>query len=103
MFDKRYSTNTVANEISLEIQIILWNLIDKGKREGRELDYIQVFELSTECAIGRAFQKIVHKQEVPPLIEETYYHIYRPIHTTLWIVDNEDKDGNAVLLYPSEY
>lgn len=103
MFDKRYSTNTVATEVDLDIQMILWSMIDAWKSQGKELDYLQVFDLSLECTFGRMFLKIEHHQEVPELKEVAYFRVYQPINTTIWIVNNGDDEGNAVMMYPSEY
>lgn len=43
---KRYVTRAISEELHTEIQYILWHLIDVSKRQGLELDYLQVFELS---------------------------------------------------------
>ena len=50
MFNKeRYLTRGISNEIPLEIQILLWSMIDKLNVKK---DYLQVFEIE-------------HRQEVP--------------------------------------
>ena len=50
MFNKeRYLTRGISNEIPLEIQILLWSMIDKLNVKK---DYVQVFEIE-------------HRQEVP--------------------------------------
>lgn len=42
--NKRYITRGVANEVPLELQILLWDMIDT--MEVKEKDYLQVFKLS---------------------------------------------------------
>lgn len=61
MFKKqnRYMTREIAQEISLEINILIWNLIDGLTIEK---DYLQIFELNP---IGKGIVEIIHKQEVP--------------------------------------
>lgn len=55
MFDKdRYLTRGVSEEISLEIQILLWSMIGKIKIKK---DYLQVFEIE-------------HRQEIPKYKKE---------------------------------
>ena len=53
MFNKeRYLTRGISNEIPLEIQILLWSMIDK----------LKVFEIEP---IDANLLKIEHRQEVP--------------------------------------
>ncbi|WP_195336305.1 DUF960 family protein [Paraclostridium bifermentans] len=61
MFKKenRYMTKEVAENLPVEIAILLWDLIDKLTIE---IDYLQIFEIN---AIGLGVVEIVHKQEVP--------------------------------------
>ena len=55
MFDRdRYLTREVSNEIPLEIQILLWSMID-GLNVKK--DYLQVFEIDP---IGVNLIKIEH-------------------------------------------
>ncbi|CEQ18962.1 DUF960 family protein [Paraclostridium sordellii] len=70
MFKKenRYMTRKIVEEIPLEINILLWNLIDElqiGK------DYLQIFELNP---IGEGIVEIVHKQEMPEYESSIYIH-----------------------------
>ncbi len=56
---ERYLTRGVSNEIPLEIQILLWSMIDKLNVKK---DYLQVFEIEP---IDANLLKIEHRQEVP--------------------------------------
>ena len=58
---KRYMTRAVSEAIDIEIQKLLWDLIDKQKAHALELDYLQVFELSNKD--GK--QYVIHRQEIP--------------------------------------
>lgn len=65
----RYLTQGIADILPVDLQMTLWSLLDAKKCQGVKQDYLQVFELSTEYALGEVFQKIVHSQEVPPFSE----------------------------------
>ena len=98
---KRYATRGIANEIGLELQLILWAMIDNRKNKGIEVDYLQVFELSIARKDGVSVQKVLHKQECPP-ISDSYYlpMIETPIKMTIWAMDNEEY---CTMLLPDEY
>lgn len=96
--DKRYMTKAVAESLHPEIQMLLWQLIDHQKEQGKELDYLQVFELVNK----NNKQEILHRQEVPP--SETKWFIplknTTPIYETVWCMDDGE---NQVMMYPSDY
>ena len=51
MFKKnnRYVTRGINNQISLQLQLIMWGLIDDLNVKGDiEVDYLQVFKISKE-------------------------------------------------------
>lgn len=60
MFKKenRYMTKEIAENLPVEIAILLWDLIDNLTVEK---DYLQIFEINP---IGLGVVEIVHKQEV---------------------------------------
>ena len=56
--ENRYMTRAISELIPLEVNILLWDLIEKlsiGK------DYLQKFELNS---VGRGIVEITHKQEI---------------------------------------
>ncbi|HBF4502518.1 TPA: hypothetical protein KON93_003911, partial [Clostridioides difficile] len=61
MFKKenRYMTREIAENLLIEITILLWDLIDNLDIEK---DYLQIFEINP---IGLGVVEIVHRQEVP--------------------------------------
>ena len=73
MFKKenRYMTRKIVEEIPLEINILLWNLIDELQIRK---DYLQIFELNP---IGKGIVEIVHKQEIPEY--ESSIYIYNEV------------------------
>lgn len=91
-------TRTIDETVHAEIQMILWSLIDEQAKTGKELDYLQVFEL--EVTEGR--QRIVHRQEVPDRKREWIYTLQytTPIDQTIWCIDSEEYQ---MMLLPNEY
>lgn len=64
MFDTqkpKHETKGINERLCLDYRIIMWDLIEKLSKE-IELDYLQVFEFSTQ---DNKVQKIKHSQEVP--------------------------------------
>ncbi|EQE83499.1 hypothetical protein QCW_3264 [Clostridioides difficile CD69] len=55
-------------DIPIEINILLWNLIDELQIKK---DYLQIFELNH---IGEGVVEIIHKQEVPEYESSIYIH-----------------------------
>ena len=97
----RFVTAEVAATIGPDIQYALWKLIDDKKQAGAVLDYLQIFELSPDYAFGEIFQKVTHRQEVPPDKKDWYYRaIISPVNATIWVIDSGDY---ATMLYPHEY
>ena len=97
---KRYATKGVANEIALDIQLVLWSLIDARKKTGK-IDYLQIFELTIENRNGIKVQKIIHRQEVPPIKDEYMVNIAEPIDTKIWVIDSDSQ--YCTMMYPFEY
>lgn len=72
MFDNdRYITKGVQNIIPLELQLLMWNCIDTLKKQGKILDYLQVFEFTKLRLDDFEFQSIEHRQEVQ-IYKKTY-------------------------------
>lgn len=99
-FNNRYITAGVQNEILLEVQLFMWNCIDTLKEQGKEVDYLQVFELSKERADDVFYQKIEHRQEVPE-----YSMTYRLFHKEMidakvFIIDDGE---HSTMMLSNEY
>lgn len=61
MFEKenRYITRAVLDVLTIEINLLLYDLIDELTIEK---DYLQIFELNP---IGKGIVEVIHKQEAP--------------------------------------
>lgn len=98
---KRYATRGIMAEIGLDIQLILWTMIDRQKSKGIKLDYLQIFELAIEEKAGVHVQKVIHRQEQPPT-KDIYYlpDIETPLNIKIWAIDSEEY---CTMLLPDEY
>jgi hypothetical protein len=98
---KRYATRGIADDVGLDIQLMLWSMIDKRKENGIEVDYLQVFELSIDRKDNIFVQKVVHRQECPPVSDIYYLSIIEnPSRATIWVIDSEEY---CMMLLPDEY
>ncbi|UUC42746.1 DUF960 domain-containing protein [Clostridioides difficile] len=59
---RKFLTKGIENEIPIQLQVFMWNLIDKLKIKR---DYLQVFDIAP---IDSSFMLITHKQEAPKYI-----------------------------------
>jgi len=98
----RYMILGVQEEVSLGLQIILWQLIDDCKAKGIKMDYLQVFELSAGATEGQPVQVIQHRQEKPAYQKlHRYAAVDQPLDgATVWVIDDGD---HSTMLLPSDY
>lgn len=95
MFNKdRYITIGVNESIEIELQRLLWNMIDTIEVEK---DYLQIFDI---IPVNNKTTKIVHRQEVPEYRKE--YKIEHKIDNALkvFIIDSID---HSTMMCMEEY
>lgn len=98
---KRYATRGVNNRLGLDVQLLLWSLIDIRKEKGIEIDYLQVFELSVIQKDGIDIQYVIHRQEGPPAVDNYYVpQLETTTQITVWVMDC---DEYCMMLLPEEY
>jgi hypothetical protein len=85
--NSRYITRGVKQEIPLFLQLFMWNCIETLKEQGKELDYLQVFELTREGGEGISLQSIEHRQEVPEYKKKFVIPCEEPINAKIFIID----------------
>ncbi|WP_379156137.1 DUF960 family protein [Paenibacillus sp. sgz5001063] len=103
IFDsQRYVTRGVNNELNPELQLLLWVLLDEQIQSNVQMDYLQVFDLTTENEGSHMVQKIFHSQEQPKRIKSNSYPgVNTPLHGIIvWIIDSGEY---VTMLLPSEY
>ena len=102
MFDKnsRYITSGIQHRIPLELQLFLWDCIETLKEQEKELDYLQIFELSKERDYGVFYQKIEHRQEVPEFNKTYKLFSQQIVNAKIFVIDDED---HSTMLLAEEY
>lgn len=98
----RYKTRGIEDTIPERLQYALWSIVDRDLSEGKELDYLQVFEFSVGHADGSPVQQVRQSQEQPkrsklhliPEMQSTFSGI------TVWIFDS---GTYCTMLLPEEY
>lgn len=91
--NNRYLTCGVDSTIPLELQLFLWECVE---RMPAPKDYLQVFELKP---VGR-LQAITHRSEEPEYKMEYVIPSESPITEKLYIIDDGD---HSTMLLASEY
>jgi hypothetical protein len=95
----RYITRGIKEELSPEIQLILWGFIDRLVNSGVETDYLQVFELEFK----ESSLKIKHFQEVPQYISLHEHKLLEQSENKnlkVYVIDDRD---HSTMLLASEY
>lgn len=107
MFDgKRYMTIGVKEEIGLDIQLILWSMIDDiRKNNDVKLDYLQIFELKSVEIEGENLQRITHKQEIPPYTDTKLASVENPVNGKIFVISSWDEKGEeySTMMLSHEY
>lgn len=96
----KYATRGVADTVALDVQFVLWSLVESKRRSGAILDYLQIFELSEEVIDGYSRQKVIHWQEQPMFHDTHYFNVSEIYGGKIWIIDS---DEYATMLFPEEY
>lgn len=94
----RYISRQANEIVPVEIQILMWNMIDELKSK-IELDYLQIFRLKKKGDMVI----VEHEQEVPPYkkqyeLEESHISIERDIK--IYVIDSIDY---STIILASEY
>ena len=84
----RYITNGIQNEIPVELQIIMWDMIDVLRNSKQLLDYLQVFELRPVYENGVEMQEITHSQEQPRRKKKITIESNAPISIKIFVIDD---------------
>jgi hypothetical protein len=89
----RYITKGVQENISLELQIFIWDCIDNLSEPK---DYLQVFNLS----VVDSLQRIIHSTEEPEYKKEYLIPSDNPITEKVYVIDDGDY---STMLLAEEY
>lgn len=91
--NQRYLTRGIDAEIPFELQIFMWDCID---RLPEKRDYFQVFKLENLNGI----QRITHFSEQPEYHMEYLIPTDNPITAKVYVIDSNDY---STMLLASEY
>ncbi|HEF5700870.1 MULTISPECIES: DUF960 family protein [Bacillaceae] len=94
----RYVTRAINGELNIEIQVLLWELLDSIAVSRKDkMDYLQVFEIVNS---GNKL-KITNRQEQPAMKKELIIESTLEIKdTTVWIIN---EPNYQTMLFPSDY
>ena len=99
----RYITRGISEQLSLDLQILLWNMV-KEKDNQDHTDYLHIFRLQEDENI----LSITHEQEQPTYKLEHHYTNYvknqNAVPKKVYVIREDDVDTfYYVMLLPEEY
>lgn len=97
--DKRFLTRGVANEIPVEVQVLIWNEIDKLIESDIKVDYLQVFRIQ----VDKNTAIIKHHQEQPEFSNEFTIKLSSSLNFKEKILFIIDDITHCTMLLSSEY
>lgn len=102
MFDNgsRYVSRGINNEIPIDVQIFMWKLIEELKDTIGDVDYLQVFTISTVNKSENTI-RIIHSQEVPEYKKIWIFEASEPCNDEKIYV--RDDGSHATMLLAEEY
>ncbi|EQA6964973.1 TPA: DUF960 domain-containing protein [Listeria monocytogenes] len=104
MFEKegqRFLTPGIKEGVPLEVQLLLWHLIDTANCQ---MDYLQIFELHKENHANKLI--IIHRQEEPEQKRKVTFQLgkyakeLQVLPRKIWVIDDGD---HQTMLLPEEY
>ena len=84
----KYITSGIESEIPIDLQIIMWDMIDEARQQGKSLDYLQVFQLKSTYVNGVEMQEITQSQEQPRRTKKITVESDSPISTKIFVIDD---------------
>jgi len=82
---ERYMTRGIQADIPMEIQLFLWNLQTEIRKNSKEIDYLQVYDLEIE----NGNQKVRHSSEEPEYEKEYVIQVEEPVTAKIFIVEDD--------------
>ena len=99
----RYITRGISEQLSLDLQILLWNMV-KDRDNQLNTDYLHIFKLQEDDNM----LSITHEQEQPAYKLEYHYPNYiknqNALPKKVYVIREDDVDAfYYVMLFPEEY
>ena len=102
MFDNssRYVSRGINNEIPIDVQIFMQKLIEELKDTIEDVDYLQVFTISTVDEIENKI-RIIHSQEIPEYKKIWIFKASQPCNDEkIFVIDD---GSHSTMLLADEY
>ena len=99
--DQRFLTLGIKEGVPLEVQLLLWHLIDASDGQ---MDYLQIFELHNDNHTNKLI--VIHRQEEPEQKREVTFQLgkytkeLQALPSKIWVIDDGD---HQTMLLPEEY
>ena len=99
---KKYLTRGIDNSVAIPLQLFLWEVIYDLSLSEIELDYLQIFTITTT----KSMINIEHQQEEPIAFKKDYKLFDEDLmqmdikDTKIYVIDNVDY---SIMLLASEY
>ncbi|WP_189723456.1 DUF960 family protein [Staphylococcus warneri] len=98
-----YITRGISEQLSLDLQILLWNMVKERDNQGHT-DYLHIFRLQEDDNV----LSVCHEQEQPIYKLEYHYINYEKNEKVLpkkvYVIREDDVDAfYYVMLLPEEY
>lgn len=99
----RYITRGISEQLSLDLQILLWNMV-KEREDQPQTDYLHIFRLQED----NNMLSVTHEQEQPVYKLEYSYTNYiknqNALSKKVYVIREDDIDAfYYVMLLPEEY
>ena len=83
---ERLITKSIQQKIPIEIQLLLWNMQNRLRKQQKEIDYLQVYRLE---AVQKHLQLIEHTAE-QPFYQMSYYCVVdNAVTQKVYIIETE--------------
>ncbi len=98
---ERLITKSIQQKIPIEIQLLLWNMQNRLRKQQKEIDYLQVYRLE---AVQKNLQFVEHTAE-QPFYKMSYYCVVENAVTEKVYIIETDYNTKLVetMLLASEY
>lgn len=100
MFDnEKYISKGINEKLSADLIALLWLMIEEASTK-KDLDYLQIFNLSIADENGVKVQKIVHEQEIPKYKNSICVLCDKPIKAKVYCIDD---NTHSTMILAEEY
>lgn len=100
----RYMTKGIQESLPIEVQFFLWELQMNLRATKKDIDYLQVYRLSTIVKDYKTYQVINHEAEKPKHSAMYFLKTKIYIKDKIYIITDHHEDSLVeTMLFASEY